>query len=404
MKTKYLNILLFLFSLITLVNCTHADLAPKDNPNPEPPAVPTYSETDLVAKKVTTPPTIDGTVDAVWDDAVELRAQAKVPDPGNDVFKGYVDDVYNGTLKALYDDQYIYILAQWDDNNEDLSRDTWYFDPNDSRWHQESNKPVFNAQGVKIRNAFYEDKFAMQWNISSTNNWDTKTCYATCHTGLTEAEGFARHYTTIAGEQTDMWHWKSVRTGFPTNQFDDKHVIDNVNNPINKTRAGDEKTSGGHVNNRVTLKLDGTGADVTVPKYYIPGRENYYWILDSEVADGTAKEIVAVASDGKLTDQDGTIIDPVTDTRYQRDGSFVGSFCMPSITTGPFVGSRGDITCGQSYTGNGWILEIKRKLNTTHSDDVVFDTSKDYPFGFAIFNNAAIAHGIKPYLTLKFEK
>jgi len=77
---------------------------------------------------------------------------------------------------------------------------------------------------------------------------------------------------------------------------------------------------------------------------------------------------------------------------------------MPSITTTAFVGSRGDITCGQTYTGNGWILEFKRKLDTGHSDDVAFDTTQEYPFGLGIFDNAAIAHAIKPFLNLKFEQ
>jgi len=50
------------------------------------------------------------------------------------------------------------------------------------------------------------------------------------------------------------------------------------------------------------------------------------------------------------------------------------------------------------------VLEFKRKLNTGNSDDVVFDPTIVYPFGVAIFDNAAIAHGIKPYLNLKFEQ
>lgn len=358
------------------------------------------STTDLLAKKVFLGPQIDGVIDASWADVQSLTGTAEVPEPGDNLFQGWVGQKNDVILKAQYDDEYIYFLAQWKDNQLDLNRETWYFDPATSLWEQESKKPTFDGAGTIIRQPFYEDKFAMQWDINnSTTGWADNTCYATCHTGLSEANGFAKHYTIAAGESTDMWHWKSVRTE-PNGQFDDKYV--NETQPSG--RHGDTKISGGYANNRVELALDGTGAIVRVPKFYIPGREYYYWITQNEIDAGIAKEIVAVATDGKLTDEDGNIIDPVIEVKYQRDGETTGAFGMPSIHTSPFIGSRGDILSASTYTGNGWILEFKRKLNTGNSDDVVFDSVSDYPFGYAIFDNASIAHGIKAFMTLKFEQ
>ena len=358
------------------------------------------STTELLAKKVFLGPQIDGVIDASWADVQSLTGTAEVPNIGDNVFQGYVGNTNDVVLKAQYDDEYIYFLIQWKDNQLDLNRDTWYFDTATSLWKQESNKPVFE-NGVKVREAFYEDKFGMQWDINnSTTNWANNTCFATCHTGLSEAEGFARHYTIAPSEQTDMWHWKSVRTGKPNGQFDDKYV--NETQPSG--RHGDTKDSGGYVNNRVELALDGTGTVVRVPKYYIPGREYYYWITQDEIDAGIAKEIVAVATDGKLADEDSYIIDPVVEVKYQRDGETTGAYGMPSVHTSPFIGSRGDILSASTYTGNGWILEFKRKLNTGNSDDVVFDSVSDYPFGYAVFDNAAIAHSIKAFMNLKFEQ
>jgi hypothetical protein len=37
-------------------------------------------------------------------------------------------------------------------------------------------------------------------------------------------------------------------------------------------------------------------------------------------------------------------------------------------------------------------------------DDVVFDPTAEISFGFAIFNNAAIAHAIKAGLNMKFKE
>lgn len=369
------------------------------------------STTVLLAKKALLGPTVDGFVDASWVNAQELTVTAEVPEPGDDVFQGYVGNKQDAVIRAQYDDEYIYFLAEWKDAKQDASRDTWYFDPVTKLWAQESNKPVFDGAGVKTRDAFYEDKFAMQWDIDeSTTDWANNTCYATCHAGLTQEEGFAKHYTLAAGEQTDMWHWKSVRTGLPTGQFDDKHVVDV---PQDDARKGDDKTSGGYSNNKQTVALlDGTLADVTIPKYFVPNRDNYYWILVNEVNDGTAKLIKGAYTNGDLayynngTSGATTILTPGAD--FQRPVGFgmhdTALKGIPSITTEPFVGSRGDITCAQTYTGNGWILEFKRKLNTGNSDDVTFVTTQEYPFGLAIFDNAAIAHGIKPFLNLKFEQ
>lgn len=71
-----------------------------------------------------------------------------------------------------------------------------------------------------------------------------------------------------------------------------------------------------------------------------------------------------------------------------------------------FNGSRGDITAIGVYTGSSWILEFKRKLSTgdTTGADVDFSSLADFPFGIATFNNAAIAHATKAFLTLKFEQ
>jgi len=80
-----------------------------------------------------------------------------------------------------------------------------------------------------------------------------------------------------------------------------------------------------------------------------------------------------------------------------------GNKRMPSVTTKAFTLGRADIDIKAVHTGTGWVCEFTRKLNTGDDDDVVFETSKTYAFGLAIFNNAAIAHSIKPNLLLKFE-
>ncbi len=372
------------------------------------------ASTQLVSLKVTNPPTVDGIIDASWSNAQKLTAIVTVPDPGNDYFKGYVGSSHTVTMRSMYDGSKIYFLAEWNDANKSFNRDPWYFDPASKTWKEEDRKPTFDAQGNKIREAFYEDKFAMLWNVNnSVTDFNSKGCYATCHTSLdplTHGGATGRHFTGSTTEFLDMWHWKSVRTGFPSSQVDDQLQNNTEFDLADGGRHGDPKVSGGYSDNVQTLPLTGgaAGQTVNVPKYFVPGATNYYWVSKSDQVAGIAKQITGVDVNGILTYAGGTI-DPNTDLQFQRNGSTTGSKCMPSVCdVAPFVGDRGDISAMATFTGSGWILEFSRSLITPSglagNADVQFDVTSDYVFGIAVFNNAAIAHAINSKFTLKFAK
>jgi hypothetical protein len=369
---------------------------------------------ELQSIKAAAPPTIDGTVDASWATSQKLTTTVTVPDPGNDYFKGYVGNTITVTMRSMYDANKIYFLAEWNDAAKSFNRDPWYFDPATKTWKEESRKPTFDAAGIKTRDAFYEDKFAMLWNINnSVPEFNNAGCYATCHTSLdplTHGGATGRHFTGSSSEFLDMWHWKSVRTGFPSSQFDDQLQNNTEFDLEDGGRHGDPKVSGGYADNVQTLPVTGgtTGQTMKVPKYFVPGSANYYWVLKSDQVSGTAKLITGVDVNGILTYSGGTI-DPNTDTEFQRKGETTGSKCMPSVCdVAPFVGDRGDIEAKAIYTGNGWILEFSRNLVTPSGaagkSDVQFDITSDYVFGIAVFDNAAIAHAINSKFTLKFQK
>src|SRR5690242_2631814 len=142
----------------------------------------TNTSTTLTTIKTSTAPTIDGTIDAMWSNAPKLNITPTVPDPGNSLFSGYIGEAYNATLRSMYDDKYIYFLAELTDNTKSIFVATWYFDPATSRWAQEPTSRTYNSNGVMTRNGFGEDKFAMLWNIDfSTPKFLSQTCYASCH-------------------------------------------------------------------------------------------------------------------------------------------------------------------------------------------------------------------------------
>jgi len=366
---------------------------------------PINSGTDLVSVKVTTAPAIDGTVDAQWADSPILEFSTAVPEVTGDVFRGYTGNIIpNVKLRSAYDNENIYFLAEWVDPTQSYARSPWYFNPTTKKWAQEKGTYDFDPiTGAVLRKPFYEDKVSMLWNINnSVNDWNSATCYKSCHTGLAALDGSSRHFTNFGTEKIDMWHWKSVRGGVNAGyQIHDQYQ----DNTYPNGRKGDP---GVDVYSNNTQILNNGVDNVSVPKYVVPGRTNYFWILESEfAAGGPAKLVTAVNVDGVLTLSDASTIDPNVGTDYQRVGAGLG----PKAVAGVFLkdigysGSAGNIACKSTYTGTGWILEFKRALKTDDSVyDVDFTSLADQYFGFAVFENAQIAHSIKPNLVLKFKK
>lgn len=399
LQSKYLWVVTTLILFIGYgVSCTKDDQI-LDLPQP------VNNSTDLISVKTGTPPSIDGTIEAMWNNSPKLQFTTAVPEVTGDVFRGYTGNIIPSvTLRSAYDATNIYFLLEWTDPTQSLTRLPWYFDPVSQKWAQEIGAPTFSASGAIIRPAFYEDKVGFLWNINnSVSGWNTATCYKSCHTGLPASDGSSRHFTNTASEKIDMWHWKSVRGGVNgAFQFEDQ-------NQINKYPNGRQGDPGNDVyaNNVQSLVITGSSPAVTVsvPKYVIPAKSNYGWILTSEITAGTAKTITAVSATGVLTLSDGTTIDPSVGTDYQRIGLGIGAKSIPGLTINAYTGSRADISCKAVYTGSGWILEFTRALKTADNIyDVDFSSLADQYFGIGIFENAQIAHSIKPNLVLKFKK
>jgi hypothetical protein len=157
------------------------------------------------------------------------------------------------------------------------------------------------------------------------------------------------------------------------------------------------------------LKLDGTGATVTVPFYVIPNGTTDFLKIADTVTGGPAVKITGVSSTGVLTYAGGSI-DPNTGTDYQRVGDpvygDVGPKAIPGVIISPVKNGRADITMTSVYTGTGWIYEYKRLLKTGDvlKQDVDFSSLQDQPFGIAVWDRSNYQHGIQPNLLLKFKK
>ena len=397
------------------------------------------SSSELLSYLTTTAPTIDGTIDPIWESATKLSATPQVPDPGNGLFAGYIGETYPATLRSMYDANYIYFLVEWKDPSNNIVQ-PWYFNPTTKLWAQRGNARTFDVNGNLIKDGMGQDQLAMLWNIdNSTPKFVTQTCYASCHlftpyrnfSGVMVPNKSANHYTNGANEKIDMW-WCHLNKDLVTNQMDDQYqdwaggpsVTDTVGGSGNGRHADDltppapfttsyvntnTNLSNGAFNNSQSLKLDGTGTSVNVPKWVVPNATGklYYSATDT-LAGGVALKVTGISSTGVLTYVGGTI-DPNTSTDYSDNAgttASVGSKCFPSFIAASLTAGRGDFTASGKYTGTGWVLEFKRKLKTADvlKQDIDFSSLTDQPFGMAIFNSSNYQHGIKPNLLLKFQK
>jgi hypothetical protein len=376
------------------------------------------SSTELLVAKFASAPNFDGDIDDMWNTAQRLVSSVQVPSslgPRNtyynesgigeenlDIFEAYEDESIDFTMRSGYVGTDIYFLIEWDDAVDSKDRQSWYFDDVAKRWKQEHK--YANAADDK----FYEDKFAFLFPIGEVTGFAASTCYATCHSTngviTNPKDKHTRHYLKTVDQKIDMWHWKRVR-GTHNDRVDDQRIIYKPEPWDSSTngRGGDpgvdgDGTQSGYSDNKQTL-FNGND-DVSVPKYVVPDGTNYYWIPEGDLG-GAAKLVTGVDADGILTFEDDSTLDPNGDTGYDQG---TGNKRIPSILTRDFLGARGDIEVKVNHTGTGWIAEVKRKLNTGDVDDVVFNPAEELPFGFAIFNNAAIAHAIKPGLLMKFEQ
>jgi len=310
--------------------------------------------TTLESIKAPSAITIDGVAESVWDSAPAVKMKLnKLPYKPNNGYPGIKKTTVE--MKSVYDSEYIYFLITYKDPTESMERYPWIKQA-DGTW-----KDMVKKDSTGHENTYYEDKFAILWDINA-DNFAKKGCNAACHRAKDgkidgkPSKSPARKYTK-EGQTIDMWHWKGVRTN-PNGQLDDQYIDSNTDAKKNKGwgRKGDHKTSGGYGYNKKDGQPEFISANMTATS---PA------ILDAE------KMPIPKGFD-----------------KFDR---------IPNLVTAPFTGSRGDIATVGVWKDGVWTLEMKRKLITTGEkatiQDVQFDDmDKVYPFGIAVFDNTQINH------------
>jgi Ethylbenzene dehydrogenase len=302
-----------------------------------------------------------GAADPAWAKAQPLTVSLA----GGANFK---DGKTTATIKAVYTGDMLYMLVQYDDPAESVRRSPYQKQP-DGSWKKVSDPDDKGGDN----NKFYEDKFALIWNIgNSIKNFGQMGCMATCHVGE-PGKPYGNKYTASEGELGDIWHMKSIRTGY-IGQVDDQY-LDHTRYDKDKAaeagRKSDAKTGGGYTD----IKL-------------VNGKPEFMHKSGTPVNKGGTYY---------LKEEDKV---PFDDSKFQPGDE------VASILVAPFSGDRGDLATAIKWDNGKWTAVIARKLVTGSKTDVQFDNlGGTYEFGFAAFDNAQVRHAFQVgALKLKFAK
>ncbi|CAG0973645.1 MAG: ethylbenzene dehydrogenase-related protein [Candidatus Methanoperedens sp.] len=297
------------------------------------------SAATLNSLKVPAAPVIDGTPEAIWDQATAMTVN---------VAGGANTGAHTVILKSVYTDDSVYFLASWNDPTESTRREPWVKQANGT-W-----KPLKDPDDTGgDNNKYYEDKFAQIWNIN-TPAFENTGCFATCHAGET-GKPFGNKYTPNPGEMADIWHAKLVRTN-PSGYIDDQYLDSTRYNKTTAPDAGRKSDPG------LVPYYTNTNAANTAPNYTSADQPAPpYWIIDAQKQ-------------------------PFNDSYKANDE-------IAAIIVRPPDGDRADIKAMAVYKDGMWTIEYGRKLTTGSQYDIQFsDMKKEYSFGTAVFDNAQVRH------------
>ncbi len=320
------------------------------------------ADTVTAIKAAAAPDMKAGAGDSAWAKAEALSVQLS----GGANFN---DGKTTATIKAVYVGDVLYMLVQYDDPTQSVRRSP-YQKQADGSWKKLADP---NDAGGN-NNVYYEDKFAMIWNINnSIKGFSQLGCMAACHMGE-PGKPYGNKYLSGEGELGDIWHMKSIRTGY-IGQADDQyldHTRYNKDVAPDAGRKTDPKTGGGYDDIKLT-----NGKPEFMHKSGIPAnqRGGTYYLRAEDKA-------------------------PFDDSKF-KPGEEVAS-----ILVAPFAGDRGDIAAAIAWNNGKWTTVLSRKLVTGSQYDVQFDKlDGTYEFGLAAFDNAQVRHAFHiGALKLKFAK
>lgn len=270
-------------------------------------------------------PSIDGAVSEITDEAWLNAALIDVK----------IDDANTVQLKAAYDENNLYLLAEWADDEANYSGKPWETRAG-SGFKSGSNLPK-------------QDMLAIGFESSPIKDFEKQGCAIVCHDN-------AYMSTNAPGEFMDIWTWMAAESGLTGTA--NNYIVGNIPSKVD----GKEFTTAGYhyLNGSLIANKRNPLSPEWMQKPTIP----YANMLFGDIA-----QMVTVPEDATKLPE---------------------GLNIPYYIKNP---GTGDIVCSATYNAETkkWTAEFKRALTTGNPTQIQFSHKLEedaiYMFGLSLFNN-----------------
>jgi len=340
-------------------------------------------------------------------------------------------------LKAAYDSENLYVLAEWTDSDVNASNSSWLFDgPLDP------NKPDLSGGWTSQRNC---DKIAFAFEISSAaspaGTFSNVGCAASCHNNLSVPV----MYPTSG--KVDLWNWSLARSN-PMGYAEDLVASSDSLSTDAGQKISYRNIAGTTDRSGPAYEWDGVTQSITLssgqsaildPGFYLFNKTPFTG--DAQKGDSIYHTLSAPGVCNSCHGENGeggsaTAINLISMNKKSRSALISGMDIVPDMVTywGPLTpsekndvvaylrglsgvpgyylnvptNSNADIKATSNVTPvqivsamlsstnvhTKYQVLITRKLKTNNNDDIQFDlnTSKIYKFGVALMDNDGKNH------------
>ncbi|NOZ20550.1 MAG: hypothetical protein GXP25_05610 [Planctomycetes bacterium] len=288
------------------------------------------------------------------------------------------------SLKAVYTDDSICLLAKWPDSTFSIVRG--------GSWNWDGTKWITTqAAAPKDGPRMFEDGIAFMWNMTIPG-FEGLGCMNKCHVDVQPGKGKTVSIFLDAGV-ADMWHMKAARSLPATRASQSGEVkIGKDGQPtagafllvgycddewMGEWSDANVPAGGRYGDKGERMYIGNRNKEKTAPLYMEKEPTDYLDAMTLHQSEIDAGEAVEVS--GLTAEKVGAIW-----AKYNTLGARV-----PECILRKPEGSRADISQAAVWKDGVWTTEFRRDLDTGHpNEDVIFkDLTRPYLFGVAIMDN-----------------
>ena len=295
---------------------------------PAPYETPPTNQT-LTAEYIEIALAIDGTaleVEEAWTNAAPLTMKI-----------GEINEV---TFKAAYDDNNVYILAQWKDESMDIGGKQW-----------ETREATGWKSGTSLPK---QDMLSLGFMATKVTDFEKTGCQVACHDNTYMA-------TNTPGEFIDVWTWMSAESGILG--YANNYTVGSINKNIDPKIDGFEPTAS-YVYSAGSLYIN--KRNVRSPQYILK--------------NGISPTLFPIG------DIEQMVLSPEDPTKLPAGVK------APYYIKNPGIGCI-DTQARYDETNKMWTLEMKRALVTDIPTQIQFAHKPEdggiYVFGVSLFDNSS---------------